>query len=731
LKRVLSKTWGGKTIAVGALALVCAQADAQSPPAAAPPPSQAAAPAPALPAAPAYRTAVPLSPAESVKLKQAVDAAQAGDTGRAAQIQATLADPLARRVVEWAMIDAAGTNLGFFDLDTARRELWGWPRSGRRQDVAEKALETAGLAPQRVVEWFEGKDPQTAEGAMALASAYQQLAKPAEAQALIKRYWRDQVFEADPQARMLARFGAYLDQADHAKRLDLLLYGPQGPAARALLPLVAPDVKALADARIALRANRDDAARTAAAAPAALQGEPGLAYERARYFRRRNLDSVAVQYVANFPKPPEGFEAVAGDMWTERRVLMNALIRSGNLTGAYAAVTNHGLPMGADYTEAEFFAGWLALTKLNKPAEAQAHFANIQKAGSSPITVSRALYWQGRAAAAQGDNAAAQKFWTEGAKYYTAFYGQLSAEKAGLRQITLAPDPVPTAADRARFEGRDLVRAARMLADAGERDLFRTFVLAVQETLPTAEELALLVDMSRLYGDQDLAMRVVRAGATRGLYLPERGYPVRTPPQGYGFPESALIHAIIRQESGFDPSVRSGVGARGMMQLMPPTAQMIARKIGVSYSSDRLGDADYNMRLGSAYLGQLVDSFSGSYVMAAAGYNAGPGRSTQWAAECGDPRGGGSEPGDFIECIPFAETRNYVMRILEAVQVYRARLNGGSAPLSLAADLKRGGWTPPGATIAAQTVEHRPLCAGVAAPSSATTVARQLSVGAC
>jgi soluble lytic murein transglycosylase len=548
---------------------------------------------------------------------------------------------------------------------------------------------------------------------------------------LIKRYWRTRVFEAAPQARMLARFGIYLNQDDHAKRLDVLLYGQQGPAARALLSLVSPEVKALADARIALRANRNEAPQLVSAVPASLQREPGLAYERLRYFRRRGLDSVAVGFVADLPAPPEGADGVASEFWTERRVLMNALIRSGNLTGAYATVTNHGLPLGVDYTEAEFFAGWLALSKLNRPDEALTHFNNIQKAGSSPITVSRALYWQGRAAAAKGDTAAAQRFWTEGGKYYTAFYGQLSAEKAGQQAIVLPGDPAPTAADRARFEGRDLVRAARMLADAGERDLLRTFVLAVQETLPTTEELALLVDMSRLYGDQDLAMRVVRAGATRGLYLTERGYPVRSAPQGAGLPETAMTHAIIRQESGFDPIVRSGVGARGMMQLMPATAQMTARRIGVSYSADRLGDADYNMRLGTAYLGQLIDGFSGSYVMAAAGYNAGPGRSTQWAAECGDPRGGTNDPADFVECIPFAETRNYVMRIMEGLQVYRARLNGGTAPLSMTADLKRGGWSPGSTLVAAQTVEARPSCAGVTAPTSALTVARQLSVDGC
>ena len=577
-------------------------------------------------------------------------------------------------------------------IDSARRELWGWPRSGRRQNVAEKAIEAAGLSPQRVVEWFDGKEPETAEGAMALASAYQQLGRQADAQTLIRSVWRNKVFEADPQSRMMARFAGFLTPEDYAKRLELLLYGTQGPAARALMDAVDPDTRALAEARIALRANRNDANDMVARVLADLQNDPALAFERARYFRKRNLDALAAGLVRNFPAAPQSYQAASNQIWTERRALMMSLLRSGDMQGAYAAVTNHGLPPGEDYTEAEFFAGWIALKKLNNPGEAAEHFANVQRVGSSPITVSRALYWQGRAAEARGDTAAAQAFWSEGGRYYTAFYGQLSAEKAGQTSIVLPPDPVPTAADRARFEGRDLVRAARMLADNGQRDLFRTFVLTLDDEVPTAEELALLVDMARLYGDQDLAMRVVRAGAVRGLYLPERGYPVRAVPPVAGAPEPALVHAIIRQESGFDPMVRSGPGARGMMQLMPATASNVARKLGMGYSADRLNDPDYNMSLGAAYLGDLVQTFSGSYVMAAAAYNAGPGRPAQWATECGDPRGGATDPSDFIECIPFAETRNYVMRIIEATEVYRARMNGGTAPLMVMADLKRGGY---------------------------------------
>ena len=684
----LRKAWILKTVAAAALALACANADAQAPDG----PESVASPPPAAP-----EGALPLNASDGARLRAAVEAAQRGDVNGAKTLQASLTDPVARKLVQWAMIDSAGTMLSFYELDAARAGLSGWPRAARRDSVTEKAVEAAGLGPQRVVDWFGGREPQTAEGAMALAAAEQQLGRLDDARALILRTFREKAFEADAQARMIARFGVYLTPDDYAKRLDLLLYGQQGPATKALMELVTPAVRSLAEARIALRANRDDANETAAQVPAELQNAPGLAFERARYFRKRNLDAVAAGYVKDFPVPPAGMAGAAELVWGERRALMSSLLRSGDVRAAYAAVQNHGLAFGEQYTEAEFFAGWLALRKLNDPAAAAAHFANVEKAGATPITLSRALYWQGRAAEAAGDAAAAERYWREGAQYYTAFYGQLCADKIGQTTFRLPRDPTPGPADRARFEGRELVRAARMLADAGEKDAYRSFVMTLEETLPTAEELALLVDMTRLYGDQDLAMRVVRAGAQRGLYLPERGYPVRPVPEVAGAPEPALVFAITRQESGFDPYVRSAVGARGMMQLMPSTAARVAHRLGMGFSADRLNEPDYNMRLGAAYLGDLVQTFQGNYAMAAAAYNAGPGRPAQWATECGDPRGGTTDPSDFIECIPFAETRNYVMRIMEAVQIYRARLNGGAAPMAAFAELKRGGWGQPSA----------------------------------
>ena len=632
----------------------------------------------------------PLSDQDADLLRSGLAAARRGDVATVQANRASLSSPIGRKILLWAMINAAPDRLSFFELDQARRDLWGWPRGDTRQIAAEKLLETAGMPPQRTIDWFQAAEPKSAQGAMALASAYRTVGRGAEAKTLIRRIWRDTLFDADVQRSMLTRFSEMLDGQDHAARMDMLLYGPQGPAARDLLPLLPPDQQTLALARMAYRAGASNADQVAAALPFNLASHPGLTFERARYYRSRGQDAMALTLVDNFPRAP-GHSEGAKMIWQQRWALFNLAMKDQNYTAAYHAVNNHGLPPGGDLADAEFFAGWLALTKQRNPQLADKHFEALQKAGSSPITLGRAYYWRGRAHEAMKDPAGAQSYYAQGARFFTTFYGQLAAEKAGVTEISLGRDPAITSADRARFEGREQVQAARLLAEAGEKDLFRGMVLFLDDTLPNAEESGLLVDLARSYGDQDLAMRVVRASATRGFILPERGYPLRTPPQG-GSAEPALILGIVRQESGFDPRVRSGAGARGMMQLMPGTARIVAAKQGVSYSADMLDDPEYNMRLGASYIGDMVDTFSGSYVLAAAAYNAGPGRPAQWVGLCGDPRSSSVDPADFIECIPFSETRNYVMRVIEGMQVYRARLNGGRAKLTAQADLKRGGY---------------------------------------
>jgi soluble lytic murein transglycosylase len=458
----------------------------------------------------------------------------------------------------------------------------------------------------------------------------------------------------------------------------------------ALLPM---DQQQMALARIALRSDASNANDLVAALTPQASATPGVAFERAAYMRRKGLDSLAIGQLQNFPKEVVTPEQ-ADRIWDERYRLVLASLRNGDARSAYAAAADSGLTTGSDAADAEFYAGWIALSKLNDPTRAAKHFAALERIGSSPITKARALYWQGRAAEAKRDTATAEEFYSRAAQNYTTFYGQLAGQKIG-RRLTLASDPQISPEVRRQFEAREPVQAARLFYDIGQRELFRAFLLNLDDSLPSAEEEALLVDMARGYGDQDTSMKVARAAAQRGFILPQRAYPLRNPPSTMNAPEPSLVLGITRQESGFDPLVRSGVGARGMMQLMPATAAVVARKMGVSYSPGMLDEPDYNMRLGSSYLGQLVDQFSGSYVMAIAGYNAGPGRPNQWSAYCGDPRGGSTDPLDFIECIPFSETRNYVMRVMEGMQVYRAKLNGGSIPITLATDLKRGSYGYP------------------------------------
>lgn len=630
-----------------------------------------------------------LSASDVTLLRRSIDAARRGDVNGARAARQGLADPLAKKVATWALADSNADSLGFFEIDTVRRDLADWPRTARWRASAERQIEASGKSPQDIVQWFGPGDPQTAQGALALATAYRTLGKTQQANALIRHWWRDKSFDADTQRTILARFSDALTQDDHVRRADILLYQANSAAARELIPLLPTDWQLAAQARISLRANADTAGETAAALPPSVANSPGVAFERAAYMRRRNLDNLALALVKDFPREivtPEQAKAT----WDERKMLVLSALRAGDYKTAYAAADS-AIGLGSEAADSAFLAGWIALTKLGQPNVAARHFETIDQVGVTPITRARALYWEGRAAEAAKDHATARRYYEAAAVHKTTFYGQLAAEKLG-QKLVLAADPELSPADRRRFEAREAVQAARLLYDLGYRDLYRAFVMSLDGIVSSTTDAALLVDLARGYGDQAFSMKVARGAAQRGFILAQRAYPFLTPPEIPGGAEPAFVLAITRQESDFDPRTRSSAGARGLMQLLPSTAAIVAKRIGVSYSANQLDDPEYNMRLGSSYLGQLVDRFSGSYVMAAAGYNAGPGRPAQWINYCGDPRGASTDPVDFIECIPFSETRNYVMRVMENTQVYRAKIHGGSAPVTLTTDLKRGSY---------------------------------------
>jgi soluble lytic murein transglycosylase-like protein len=491
---------------------------------------------------PAPTSPIPYQVAPSQTLAMALDAARKKDLPRARALQAGLTDPVARRLVDWAIVDIFGAELGEEDLTRAVHDFAGWPRPEGRLQALQEA-HTAALPPGPV-----------------------------------------------PYSALSSRIGGGTS--------------------------------------------------------------------------------------SNF---------------TSMRLRMNDALRAGDVRAAYQAVSNHNLTPGSvDFAEAESYAGWLALNKLRDPRLADTHFKRLEENVKSPVSKARAYYWRGRAAEQMGDMARAKAFYEQGAEHTTTFYGQLAAERAGIKVLVLSPDPQPSADQRISFETTELTRAVRLLAAAGERSLVRVFGLYMGENADTPVQLAMVVDLLQSVDEQEVSLIAYRRGAQAGLILHERGYPVMTPPAISGGAEPALVLAIVRQESQFDPRVRSGADARGMMQMLPSTARDTARRAGIDWNPDSLWDPQYNMRLGSSFLGRLTTNFGDSYVMAAAGYNAGPGRPLQWIQFCGDPRDPGVDPLDVLECIPFSETRNYVMNVMSNVTVYRARLNGGRAPLAPASDLSRG-----------------------------------------
>lgn len=638
-------------------------------------------------ATPAYQGRV-LTESDAALFREGLAAARARDVITTQTVMARITDPTARKLVEWALIDTSAEQLSFNELALAQSRFAAWPRAESREAAGERALDLANAGPDTVLAFFDGQTPTSIQGVIALAGALEQKGRGDEARPLIRNWWRTQSFDSAPQGRILARWSSWLTQADHEARLDMLLLGPHGPATREMITLVSPERRTVAEAVLALRTAYNGDSIVAGLTPAQAR-DPAVVLERVRLLRAAGRQTEGFALLSALPQAPSHSDGQSS-LWSERRNYFLDALERREWRAAYDSMASHGFASGERMVDAEFFAGWVALTKLNDPARAARHFEALRAMSSTPITQGRALYWLGRAAEAAGDTATAHQRYLEGSEHIQTFYGQLAAEKAGITTLTLPADPVPTQADIARFEADEVVRATRILGETGENSLFRVFAYHLDDTLPGAVDLALLMDMSRGYGEGFTAMMVGRAASQRGYLMPHRQYPMQIPPIVAGAAPLEFTLAITRQESSFDPRARSGADARGMMQFLPSTGAAVARQLNMPFSAERLWDGDYNMTLGSYHLGDLTNQFGGSMLLATVGYNAGPARPPQWIARCGDPRDGSVDPVDFIECAPFTETRNYMMRVMENMAVYKARLNGGAAPLTTSSDIARG-----------------------------------------
>jgi soluble lytic murein transglycosylase len=449
--------------------------------------------------------------------------------------------------------------------------------------------------------------------------------------------------------------------------------------------------RAWGEARLSLRRSTGNVDRLIARVPQQLRDDEGILYERLRWRRAKKKYADARALLAN----------LSGDLrrpdkwWNERSILARRLLREGLVTEAYGIVKNHKLKGGSELAEAEWLAGWIALRFMQDHRAAFTHFHTMVNDVNYPVSRARGAYWAGRAAEAMNDADLARLWHGVAASLPTTYYGQLSTARLGPTAVNGLPaKPEASRKEKTAFDRHELTRAIRLLVALDLKDELRPFFLRLAEVNDTASWRHLAATLAHDIKRPDLAIAVAKKSGREGWELTHAGWPAMTPPPPAGADkgnvELPLVLAVVRQESAFKPDAVSRAGARGLMQLMPKTAQEVARATNTPYAQNRLiADPAYNLKLGQAYLRDLLSEFEGSYILALAAYNAGPKRARDWLKDMGDPRTSAEDAIDWVEMIPFEETRNYVQRVLENLQVYRQRLSDTEVARSLERDLLR------------------------------------------
>lgn len=623
---------------------------------------------------------------EIALLKAGLDAIEAMDIGKARRIRDRLPEAsIDRHILTWAIAFDGGRDVSSVDIASAALTLPNWPGMKRLRRNSERAFYRENPNAKRVVSVFGDSRPQTLDGIVLLARAHASLGQVKDARAVLAPFWRTAKLEAPEEQRIIKEFGAILLPEDHRARMEGMLYAERVNSADRVAELAGAEP--LAKAWTAVIRGAKEAPALLKAVPADMRSA-GYYFAEARYLRRKNKFAEAAAIML---KAPTNREALVDPdaWWTERRVLSRELVDHGDMKLAYRIAAAHAAESPVEAADAEFHAGWYALRGLSDAKTAAKHFARIAEIAEGPISLARAYYWLGRAAEA-GAPGDARTFYEKAAVYGTAFYGQLAADRIGGKTLNVAY-PAPTAADRESFRRRETVKAIRRLERCGYQKLADMLYRELAGDLAKPGELALLADMAERREDHTLALKIGKIAAGRGLDIGALSHPVGAIPADADISGSgkALAYAIARQESEFNAAAVSHAGARGLLQLLPGTAKSVARKAGMTFSQERLTtDAGYNATLGAAFLSEQLGRFDGSYVLTFVGYNAGPGRARDWIKRYGDPRGKDIDTVvDWIERIPFTETRAYVQRVMENYQVYKMRLSGS---FDIEGDLVKG-----------------------------------------
>ncbi|MBO43892.1 MAG: lytic murein transglycosylase [Rhodospirillaceae bacterium] len=584
----------------------------------------------------------------------------------------TAENPLPAKIIRWMYLKTRKSNATF---DTIKEFLVKNPDWPHRRSLRRRAEEVMpkDWTTKAILQWYEQNPPMTAKGAAQHAKAMIASGDTEAGYKVIRNAWVNRNFSYKSARVFRRKHRKVIRQKDHVARLHRLLWDDKVSAARRQLRLVGKDQQRLAFARIQLIVRAPGVDYAVARVPQHLSDDIGLIYDRIRWRRRRGLIEKAYELMQK--APVDGLPRA--DKWgTERRFLARWALREGNYSAAYKLAKDHGQIGRLERAEAEWLAGWIALRFVHRYADAFDHFKALFNEVQYPISQSRAAYWAGRAADAANLTGIASRWYRIAAIHNTRFYGQLAASHLPENErLALPQQPQPTKTNAREFRKNEIVKILMMLNQLGEKKLVRQFISHLIRTNKNSRNWVMLAQLASTIGRGDYAIHAARYALRQGIVLTNLGYPnlkTATDPEL----DPALVHGLVRQESAFRQHAVSRAGARGLMQLMPHTAKLVSRKLRIKYSRARLLlDPAYNIRLGQTYLKQMLNQFNGSVIMALTAYNAGPHRVRRLIRTLGQPGPSVLDMVDWIEQIPFTETRNYVQRVLENRTVYHSRTN--------------------------------------------------------
>jgi soluble lytic murein transglycosylase len=622
--------------------------------------------------APSAKAAAGLSENDKQIYRQAFAAMKGNRWAEAERLAEQASDPILAKVIHWNRLRFDADHADFGDIVRFVSGNPDWPQIEILRRRAE--LEITADIPDAVLKaWFAKNPPSILPGRIAAARLLADEGRQAELASLVRDTWVRMDFSPQVERDFLKTYGEQIGEKDHIARLDRLLWEKEYTQAYRMLPRVSNSHKLLAEARRALQRAEPGVEGAVARVPAALRNDPGFVYDRAKFRRLKQNDEAAQELLLSYKGPMP-----YGSLWaTEIGYHARKALRLGNARKAYRLASNKRITEAEPLSDVEFLAGWIALRQLNTPGAAYRHFARLHENVAFPISVARGAYWRGRALAAQGKGAEAQEFYRQAAKHAVTFYGQLAAQELGVDPIThVALQPAKAAAASPfALAHSDLAQAIAQLGTIGEQKRIPPFAVALYQQSRSAEGLYALSALLHSVKRPDLAVSLAKQAKNDGISAPEAEFPLLRFSSMVAGADPALALALMRQESLFRADAISYVGARGLMQLMPETARMEARAVGVPFSLPRLtSDPNYNVKLGTNHLVRLVNHYDGSYPLVMAAYNAGSGNVNKWLRDYGDPRQGQITTLDWMESIPFRETRNYVQRVLEGLEMYRVRL---------------------------------------------------------